>query len=137
MSILEWGIAALVVAGLLYWLGVFARTQVVLGFIGTCIVTGGIFGTAVTWIAVRLDSLTNATVGKVFGVGVPGLLVIVLLIVFVHDLHPKGGGGRSRRTLFVGVILAACLVAGLSNFAALNSIPAGVRSGVGNASTIG
>jgi|ERR1035441_9241662 hypothetical protein len=136
MTILEWGIACLVIAALLYWLGIFRRLQVIGGFVGTCIVTSGIFGEIVVKVARWLDGFTNAVVGKVFGVAVPGLLVIILAIIFIYDLHPRGGGGGSRRTLFVGILLAACLVAGLSSFQTLNTVPANVRNGVGNASTI-
>lgn len=135
MTILEWGGVFLVVAAVLYFLGILPKTQVILAFLGTCIVTGGLFGSLLTRGALYLDRATNAVTGKLFGVTIPGLLVIVLLIIFVHDLHPRNGA--SRRTFWVGVALAACLVAGLSTFKTLNQVPASVRTGVSNMSTIG
>jgi hypothetical protein len=135
MTITEWGGVALVVAFVLYWLGKMPRTQVILAFIGTCVITNGLFGSILTRGALWLDRATNAVTGKLFGVAIPGLLVIVLGVIFVHDLMPKHSA--SRRTFWVGVALAACLVAGLSNFATLNNVPATVRTGVSNVSTIG
>jgi hypothetical protein len=135
VTTLEWGAIALVLAGLFYWLGIFVTFRAVLAFIGTCVVTGGLFGSILTRAAIFVSNLTNTVVGKAFGVAIPGLLVIVLLIIFVHDLHPKKGAGK--RTFWIGIALAACLVAGLSSFQTLNQLPGNVRTGVGNVSTIG
>lgn len=136
MTLLAWGGIALVVAFVLYWLGRLPKTQVILAFIGTCIVSGGLFGHVLGRAAVWVDHATNAVTAKAFGATIPGLIVIILGIIFIHDLHPKTGGA-SRRTFFVGIAFAACLVAGLSTFQTLNHLPATVRTGVGNASTIG
>lgn len=128
MSTLEWGALALVLAGLFYWLGVFPKIQVLLGFVGTCIVTGGLFGSLLTKAVTFVSNLLGTLTGKIFGVAIPGILVIILLVLFVHDLSPKKNAGK--RTFWVGVALAACLVAGLSSFTALNQVPANVRTGV-------
>lgn len=134
MTTLGLGAAAIVLAVLFHWLGIFTRLRAVLGFIGTCIVAGGLFGSLLTRGVTLVSNLTNTVFGKIFGVVVPGLLVIVLLVIFIHDLHPKGGGA-SKRTLWVGIALAACLGAGLSSFATLNQLPSSVRTGV--STTIG
>jgi hypothetical protein len=131
MSTLEWGALALVVAVLFYWLGIMPKIQVILGFIGTCIVTGGLFGSLLAKAATFVSNLLGTLTGKIFGIAVPGLLVIVLLVIFIHDLSPKKKAGK--RTFWVGVALAACLVAGLSSFTALNQVPANVRTGVSSA----
>lgn len=128
MTLLEWGAIALVVAFVLYYLGVLPKIQVILAFIGTCIVTGGLFGSLLTRAVTLVSNLMGTITGKIFGVAIPGLLVIVLLILFVHDLSPKKNAGK--RTFWVGIALAACLVAGLSSFTALNQVPANVRTGV-------
>ena len=128
MSTLEWGAIALVLAGLFYWLGVFPKIQVLLGFVGTCIVTGGLFGSLLTKAVTFVSNLLGTLTGKIFGVAIPGILVIILLVLFIHDLSPKKNAGK--RTFWVGVALAACLVAGLSSFTALNQVPANVRTGV-------
>lgn len=128
MSTLEWGAVALVIAFTLFWLGIMPKTQVILGFIGTCIVTGGLFGTLLTRLVLVVSHLTTSLTGRIFGIAIPGLLVIVLGIVFIHDLSPKKSAGK--RTFWVGIALAAALVAGLSSFPALNQVPANVRTGV-------
>ena len=128
MNITEWGVVALVVAFTLFWLGIMPKTQVILGFIGTCVVTTGLFGTLLEKGVRLVSNLTDAVTARVFGVAVPGLIVIVVAIVFVHDLMPKHSAGR--RTFFIGIALAAALGAGLSSFQALNAIPANVRTGI-------
>ena len=134
MTTIGLGAVALVLAVLFHWLHIFTRIRAGLAFLGTCIVAGGLFGHLLTKGVTVVSDLTNTLVGKAFGVAVPGLIVIVLGVIFIHDLHPKGGGA-SRRTMWVGMALAACLVAGVSSFAALNQLPASVRTGV--SSTIG
>ena len=128
MTLLEWGALALVVAFTLYWLGVLPKIQVLLAFIGTCIVTGGLFGHLLTRAVTLVSNLLGTLTGKIFGAAIPGLLVIVLGILFVHDLSPKKNAGK--RTFWVDIALAACLVAGLSSFTALNQVPATDRTGV-------
>jgi uncharacterized membrane protein YvlD (DUF360 family) len=135
MSTLEWGVVALVLAGVFHWLRIFATIRSILGFIGTCIVTTGLFGLVLDKVVIWVAHLTNAVTGKVFGVGIPGLIILVLAIVFIHDLHPKKGA--SGRTLWVGIALAACLVGGISSWSAVNHIPSDVQNGVGNVKTLG
>ena len=118
-----------------YWLGIFIKIRAVMAFIGTCIVTGGLFGEILTWIVVHVSDLLGSVAGKAFGVALPGLGVIVLAVIWLHDLHPKKSA--KGRTFWIGIALAACLVAGLSSWTALNHIPANVRNGVGTATTIG
>jgi hypothetical protein len=129
MTLLEWGAAALVVGVVLYALGIMPKTQAALAFIGTCIVTGGLFGHLLARITVDVAHLTNTLTGKIFGTAIPGLLVIVLLIYFVHDMHPKKNA--KKRTFFIGIALAACLVAGIAPWQTLNNVPGSVRTGVG------
>lgn len=129
MSTIGLGAVFLVLAVLFHWLKIFTKIRAGLAFAGTCIVAGGLFGHLLTKGVTVVSNLTNSLMGKVFGVAVPGLIVIVLVVIFVHDLHPKGGGA-SKRTMWVGIALAACLVAGVSSFAALNKVPASVRTGV-------
>ena len=128
MTLIEWGVLALVAAGMFYWLGILPKIQVILGFTGTCIVTGGLFGHLLTRAVTLVSNLLGTLTGKIFGAAVPGLLVIILGILFIHDLLPKNTTGK--RTFWVGIALAACLVAGLSSFTALNNVPANVRTGV-------
>jgi hypothetical protein len=135
MSVTELGGICLVVGVLFFILGRWPKAQVILGFIGVCCLGGGLLGTILTKAALFVSHLTDTVTGKVFGAAIPGVLVIILGIVVLHDLSRQGT--TSRRTFFAGLALAACLVAGVSSFQALNNVPAGVRSGVGNASTVG
>jgi hypothetical protein len=135
MSVIAIGAVCLVVAVVFHWLGIFVKVRAILAFIGTCTVTGGLFGHLLTRGVGIVSGLIGGLAGKAFGVALPGVLVIVLGIVFIHDLHPKKGA--SARTMYIAIALAACLVAGISSIPALNSVPANVRHGVGNVKTIG
>lgn len=137
MSTLALGALALIAALIFHYFQIFTRARAVLAFIGTCIVTGGLFGSVLGKAAHMVAGVTNTATGKVFGVAIPGLIVFVLLLVWVIHLHPKGRGA-SKSTMFIGIALAACLVAGISSVRALNAAPASVRTGVsGVSSTIG
>lgn len=135
LTVLESGAIALVLAGVFFWLGIFTKLRAIMAFAGTCIVTGGLFGELLGKVASFVSGLLGSLAGKAFGVSVPGLLAIVLLAVFAHDLHPRKPA--SGRTLWVAIALAACLTAGVSSWPALNHVPATVRNGVGNVTTIG
>lgn len=136
MTVTEWGAVFLVLAAVFHWLRILHKTRIILAFLGTCIVSGGLFGSLLTKAVLLVSGLLGTLTGKVFGVTVPGLLVVVLGILFLHDLHPKTGP-PAKRTMWVGIALAACLVAGISSFSALNHLPADVRNGTGSATQIG
>jgi hypothetical protein len=90
---------------------------------------GGKIATILTSVARGVSHLTDALLGKLFGAAVPGILVLILGIVLVAHLHPKGkGAGKS--TFWISAFLACLLIAGVSSFAALNGIPADIRTGV-------
>jgi hypothetical protein len=124
-----WGAVFLVIAVLLHFLRVFTRSRAVLAFLGTCLLGAGLFRELLVRAATEVSRLTDSLVGKAFGVAVPGLLVVVLGIIFLHDLHPSGGGA-SRRTMWLGIALGACLIAGVSAFPAVNQIPSDVHTTV-------
>lgn len=137
MSTLALGALALIAALIFHYFQIFTKSRAILAFTGTCIVTGGLFGTMLGKAAHMVANVTNTATGKVFGVAVPGLIVLVLGLIWVIHLHPKGRGA-SKSTMFIGIALAACLVAGISSVKALNAAPATVRTGVSNvSSTIG
>jgi hypothetical protein len=136
MTTLEWGGVFLAVGAALYILGKLPKVQVILGFLGTCIVTGGLFGKWLTKGAVLVEHWSNLATAKAFGAAIPALPAIVLGIFLIHDLLPKNKA--SKRTLIVGVAFAALCVAGVTTNQTLNSVPANVRTNVSqNASTIG
>lgn len=125
----QWGTVFLVIGLVLYFLRIFAVVRAILAFLGTCLLSAGVLSNLLVRAAREVSALTDSLVGKVFGVAVPGLLVIVLIIIFAYDLHPKGGTA-SKRTFWLAIAVAACLVAGVSAFATLNGIPGDVHTGI-------
>jgi hypothetical protein len=131
LSSSQWGALLLVVGVVFYWLRIFQRARAVMAFAGVCLLADGWISSILVSVAQWVSGLAGSLAGKLFGVGLPGILALILGIVFIFDLHPRGGGA-SKRTFWVGVAFAACLVAGVSAFAQLNGIPADLRSGVSN-----
>ena len=128
LSPAQWGAIFITISVLCLFLGIFKRLRAYLVFLGICL-TGGLIARLLTDVARVLSNLTDSLFGKLFGVAVPGVLVLLVGFVLVHDLHPKGGGA-SRRTYWLAVLAAACVVAGVSAFGVLNGIPASVHTGV-------
>ena len=59
MTTLSLGAAAIVLAVLFHWLGIFTRLRAILGFVGTCIVVGGLFGSLLTRGVTLVSNLTS------------------------------------------------------------------------------
>lgn len=125
----QWGAVMIIFAVLFLWLRIFQRIRAVLVFAGICLLGGSLLGRLMGALARGASNVTDTLTGKIFGTAVPGLLVLIVGAVLIHDLHPRGGGA-SRRTFWLAAILAACLVAGLSTIVQLDGIPAGVHSTV-------
>ena len=128
MTTLEIGGLCLLVFAVFHWLGKFAKLRAVLAFVGVCCVTGGFLGGLLGRGATWVSNVFGAATGWAIGVALPLGLVVVLGIIFIHDLHPKNGA--SKRTSFVGIALAALLVVGAAGVASLDSIPAKIQNGV-------
>jgi len=135
MSLDVIGVIMIVLFITFYWLNIFATIRALLAFGGVCILgTTGFLGSVLGHIAEWLANLSASASGWAVGVSVAGLLITIpTLVVFIHDLHPKHAAGK--RTGWAGILLAALLVTGVSGIAALNKIPADVRTGVTNAQT--
>jgi hypothetical protein len=117
-----------------HWLGIFAKTRAVFAFLGVCLLGAGLVSRVLTWAATAIAGIGNWASQVLFGVsGGAALIAVVLLVIFVHDLHPKHSAGK--RTSFIGIALAALLVAGVSGIATLNSIPGAAQNGVNTAKT--
>lgn len=130
------GVIFLVLFAVFHYLGIFTTLRAILAFAGVCCLGligwfGHLLADIVTW-GTHLGGTVTATA---FGVGVPAILFIVLAVIFIHDLHPKNSA--SKRTGWIGILVAALLVGGVAGFSTLNSIPSTVRSVVSNAKTIG
>lgn len=124
----QWGLIFTVVSVTFLFLRIFAATRAVLIFVGICLM-GGKLAAILTAVARGVSHVTDALLGKLFGAVVPGLLVLVMGIILVTHLHPKGKGA-ARSTFWISAFLACLLVAGVSTFAAVNGIPADIKTGV-------
>jgi hypothetical protein len=136
LSIAAIGLIMLVLFGTFYWLTIFATLRAILAFAGICCIglngfVGHVFGHIATW-AAHLSSVVSVAL---FGAAAVGALIITipLVVVFIHDLHPKKTAGK--RTGWAGIALAIILVAGVSGIQAANNIPSQVRTGVTSAKT--
>jgi hypothetical protein len=124
----QWGLILTVVSVTLLWLHVFPATRAVMIFVGICLM-GGKLAAILTAVARGVSHVTDGLLGKLFGASVGGILVVVFGIILVTHLHPKGkGAGRS--TFWISAFLACLLIAGVSTFAAVNGIPADIKTGV-------
>jgi hypothetical protein len=123
----------LVLFGVFYWLSIFATIRAILAFVGMCLIgTAGFLGGTLHALATWATHLADSSTAWATGVAVGGTaLVIVTGVIFVHDLMPKHTAGK--RTGWAGIALAVLLLAGVSGISQLNSIPAGVQTGVSNA----
>ncbi len=129
MTPLETG-AMLLAAGLtFYWLGIFPVIRALLLLVGVIVVgTGGhLLGWAATLIG-WISSWAGTATAWAVGVAVPGLLAVILVIVLVHDLHPKNPAGT--RTAWVALALGLMIATGTTGIGTLNGIGPSVTSGV-------
>jgi hypothetical protein len=113
----------------LLWLRIFRRARAVMVFAGICLLGTGWLLRVLLAMARVLSGVTGALFARIFGAAVPGVLGLFVLGLLVYDLHPRGGGA-AKRTYWLAVLAAVILVAGLAGYQALNSIPAGVHTGL-------
>jgi hypothetical protein len=124
---LQWGVLFVIFAALFLWLRIFARLRAVLIFAGICLLGQGLLSRLLVTAARDLSSWTGAITAKVFGAAIPGVLLLIVGVILIYDLHPRGGGA-SRRTFWLAAIAAALLIGGVSTIGQLTSIPHGVHS---------
>jgi hypothetical protein len=129
MTDAEIGGLMLLAFGLLYATNKMPAIRAVLAFLGTILV--GTDGHLTRWLAdlvVWMAHTATSLTGWAVGVAVPGALALVAGYFFVHDLMPKHSAGK--RTGWAGILLAALILAGVTGFSALSSVPGAVRNGV-------
>ena len=131
----QWALLFIALAFTLLFLRIFQRLRAVLIFAGICL-AGGKAAALLAGFARGVAHLTDDLTGKIFGVTLAGVIVVPVLIILVYDLHPKGGGA-SRRTFWISAFVACLLVAGVSSFHVLNSVPANIRTGITSVTTNG
>jgi hypothetical protein len=111
--------------GLFHWLGIFAKTRVLLALLGVLGI-GGFLGRALVWAATWLQHVTGSITGWVFGTAVPAALFLVLAALLIHDMHPRNGA--TRRTGYLAFAVGAFLVAGVAGIPALSPVAGFLRS---------
>jgi hypothetical protein len=132
------GAALLVIFAVLHFLRIFPTIRAACAFAGVCLVAGAAAGAAgfdfvivvVSWVESLLSDLTQWLIGVRIGALV---LAIPLVIVFIHDMHPKNSA--SKRTGWAGIALALVMIAGVAQIPVLSRIPGDLRTGVTNART--
>ena len=123
----ELGVLCLVLFGLFYWLNIFAKLRAVLAFIGVIgIADGGFIGRLLADAGRALQRAVGAVTAWAFGASLAAGLFIVLVVIFIHDLHPKKTAGN--RTGWVAILLGAILVVGVFQIPALAPVTSALRS---------
>lgn len=127
LTVAETGLLCLVLFGLFHYLRILASTRAVLAFLGAVAV--GLTGT-VGRIAGDIAGWAQHAVGTVsvwaFGVPLSAALFIALVVLLVHDLHPRKSA--SGRTGYLALAVGILLVAGVAQFPALAPAVNGIRS---------
>ena len=127
LTVAELGVLLLVLFGLFHYLGIVAKTRAVLAFLGAVAV--GLTGT-VGRIAGGVAGWAQHIAGSVghwaFGVSASGILFVALVVILVHDLHPRKSA--SARTGYVALAVGVLLVAGVSQIPALAPVVGAIRS---------
>jgi hypothetical protein len=118
---------------LFHAMGIFARGRAVLAFLGAVIVgSTGIAGRVLTDVVTWLQSAFGSVTGAVFGVTLEAGLFIILAIVVIAHLHPKGTGAK-RHTGFLALLLGAMVAVGITGIPALAGLHATIVTALGNA----
>jgi hypothetical protein len=127
LTVAELGVLLLVLFGLFHYLGVLAKTRAVLALLAAAAV--GLTG-VIGHLARNMADWAQQAVGSVttwaFGATLSAALFIVLVVLLVHDLHPRKNA--SGRTGWVALAVGIMLVAGVSQFPALAPVVNGIRS---------
>jgi len=136
MTLAEIGAGLLAFDLLCHWLRIFATLRAIAGFVGVCLLAAAASGALGFDLLLKLvtfvESLISDLTGWLFHVRVGALVLVIVLGGFVlYNLHPKNT--THRHAGLAAIALALVLVAGVAQIPWLNNIPAGVRSGVGNA----
>jgi hypothetical protein len=134
LTVPELGVLLLLVFGVLHFLHKLPTVRAVLVFLGivaagTTGFLGRMLGDIGTWAQNAFGSVTNWAIGAPLAAG----LFIVLLIVYVHDIHPKNKA--APRTGWIGLALGVLVVVGVTGIPALAGLHAGIVNLLSNATT--
>jgi hypothetical protein len=130
ITIPEAGVALLVLFGVFFWLRIVPTITALAGFFAVVLLgdvgwVGRIAGDLAGW----TDRLTDSVAVHLIGAAAAFALFLGLLVVFLHDLHPRHSTGR--RTAWIGVALGVLIVTGLTGLPFLDGLRSGIISGAG------
>lgn len=83
-------------------------------------ITGGIFGRTMREIVHWLQTLTSELTSKAFGMAVPAVLAVVLLLWFLHDLHPKHKASHTTAAVALVLPLVVSSIPGVAGTVAVS-----------------
>jgi hypothetical protein len=127
LTVAELGVLLLLLFGVFHYLRILAGTRAVLAFLGAVAVgLTGVVGRIAGGIALWAQHAVGSVTAWAFGTTLSAGLFIVLVILLVHDLHPKRSA--SARTGYVALAVGILLVAGVAQFPALAPVVNGIRS---------
>jgi hypothetical protein len=126
LTVPELGVLLLLLFGVCHYLHILAKTRAVLAFLGTVAVgltgvVGRVSADLATWAQHAVGAVTAWAFGASLSVG-----LFVLVILLVHDLHPKKSA--SGRTGYLAIAVGILLAAGVSQLPALAPLANGIRS---------
>jgi len=107
--------------GVFYWLGIFTKARAVLAFLGAVTLgASGHFGSLIVSVFTWLANAFGAITAWALGVAVTGGLVVVLIVVLAHDLHPRKPAGK--RTGFIALAVGMAVAAGVASLPFLATV---------------
>jgi hypothetical protein len=109
MSTAATAVIALAIAGVLVWKNKAPKLVAFLTLVGGASITGGIIGEWLAAIVAWSSSVIGALTSQTFGVAVPAVATIVLLLIYAIDMWPKHTANRA--TAVIGLFLPAVAVA--------------------------
>ena len=130
LSIPEAGVALLIAFVVFLWLGILPTVTAIFGFVSVILLSdSGWLGHILANVAAWANRFTETALGHVIGASAAFALTLGLIIVFLHDLHPKHTTGR--RTAWIGVALGVLIVSGLTGLPFLDGLRSGIVSAAG------
>ena len=117
----------LLLFGIFHWLRILPKTRAVLAFLGAVAVgLTGVVGRIAADIAGWAQHAVGSVTAWAFGAPLAAGLFIALVVLLIHDLHPRKSA--SGRTGYVALAVGILLVAGVSQVPALAPLVDAVRS---------
>jgi hypothetical protein len=133
MTPVEWGVILIVAAVMLFVVGWLPTIRSIMIFVGILAVGfGGHLTHLLSGVMVFLAGLTGQVTAWAFGVAVPAVLAVALIIFVIHEWHPKNKAGRGAT---IAAAALALLILGGASLGIFANLPARVQQGVSTTTT--